>query len=190
MWVCGIDEAGKGPLAGPVVAAAVVLPPRPRPPAKLRDSKVLTESEREDCSVWIRAHALTGWGLASVEEIDALNIHHANHLAMSRAVANLAQRLGALPAAALVDGPHRPELGCPVEPIVDGDAHVPCISAASILAKVERDRLMRGAETAFPGYGFAKHKGYATADHLKALRALGPCPLHRRSFRPVRELAP
>jgi len=186
MWVCGVDEAGRGPLAGPVVAAAVVLP-AVRPPRGLADSKTLSDELRVELAQLIRARCQVGVGLATVEEIDTLNIHQANRLAMRRAVEALTTVLGGAPAAALVDGRDRPPLPCAVEPIVAGDAHVPCISAASIIAKVERDCLMQAACAQFPGYGFGVHKGYGTPRHLAALRALGPCPLHRRSFKPVRE---
>lgn len=186
MWVCGIDEAGRGPLAGPVVAAAVVLPPT-RAPKGLADSKLLSEETREELAGLIRARCRLGVGVASVEEIDQLNIHQANRLAMRRALDALALALGAMPAAALVDGRDRPPLPCAVEAIVGGDASVPCISAASIIAKVERDAIMREVGQRFPDYGFAEHKGYGTARHLAALRQFGPCALHRRSFRPVRD---
>lgn len=184
MWICGVDEAGRGPLAGPVVAAAVVLPLRKRP-LGLADSKLLTEKQREEIAAELRARAWFGLGEASVAEIDALNIHHANHLAMQRAFAALCGALGESPVAALVDGRDRPKLPCAVEAIVAGDAHVPAISAASILAKTHRDALMHALADAFPGYGFAQHKGYGTPAHLAALRALGPCAAHRRSFKPV-----
>lgn len=186
MWICGVDEAGRGPLAGPVVAAAVVLPPRGRP-AGLTDSKLLTADQREELAVALRACAWFGLGEASVAEIDALNIHHANHLAMQRAFAALSAAMGEAPVAALVDGRDRPALPCAVEAIVAGDAHVPSISAASILAKTHRDAVMKALESSFPGYGFAQHKGYGTPLHLAALRALGPCAAHRRSFKPVAE---
>jgi ribonuclease HII len=182
MAICGIDEAGRGPLAGPVVAAAVILPPRGRPKG-LGDSKVLTETSRVELAASIRAIGIVGVGMASVEEIDALNIYVATHLAMRRAVENLAQA----PAAALVDGNALPDLPCPAEAIIDGDAHVPIISAASIIAKTVRDALMVELCVAHPGYGFAKHKGYGTPEHLAALARLGPSPVHRRSFKPVRE---
>lgn len=184
MWICGVDEAGRGPLAGPVVAAAVVLPARRRP-AGLADSKVLSEAQREALALELRSTARFGLGVASVAEIDALNIHHANLLAMRRAFEALCAVLGGPPAAALVDGAHRPELPCAVEAIVAGDAHVPCISAASILAKTHRDALMRAACEAYPAYGFSQHKGYGTAAHLAALERFGPCAEHRRSFKPV-----
>lgn len=186
MHVCGIDEAGRGPLAGPVLAAAVVLPRRGRP-AGLTDSKALTASARETLAEQIMAGAWVGIGRASVEEIDRLNIRRANLLAMARAFHQLGENMGALPAAALIDGVDLPELPCAMEAIVRGDAHIPCISAASIIAKTARDREMIAACADFPGYAFSDHKGYGTAQHLAALRRLGPCALHRRSFRPVRE---
>lgn len=182
MAICGVDEAGRGPLAGPVVAAAVILPARGRPKG-LGDSKALTEAARVELAAAIRAVGVVGVGIASVEEIDTLNIYVAAHLAMRRAVEALAQP----PAAALIDGNALPDLPCPAEAIIDGDAHVPVISAASIIAKTVRDAMMIEACAAHPGYGFAKHKGYGTPDHMAALARLGPCPLHRRSFKPVRE---
>lgn len=180
MGICGIDEAGRGPWAGPVVAAAVILPRRGRPKG-LADSKQLTAEAREELAAEIRACAIWSLGVASVEEIDRLNIYHATHLAMRRAVEGLSQP----PVAALVDGNSAPELACPVEMIVDGDAIAPIISAASILAKVERDRMMVEFCAAYEGYGFARHKGYGTPEHQEALTRLGPCPIHRRSFKPV-----
>lgn len=182
MGICGIDEAGRGPLAGPVVAAAVLLPARGRPKG-LNDSKQLSAEAREALALKIRAVGIVGVGVASVEEIDAINILRASHLAMQRAVAALATR----PAAALIDGNMAPELDCPVECIVDGDAHVAVISAASIIAKVERDRMMGALCAQYPGYGFAKHKGYGTPEHQSALKQLGPCAIHRRSFKPVQD---
>lgn len=186
MHVCGIDEAGRGPLAGPVVAAAVVLPRSGRP-LGLADSKALKPEAREALALEITKMAVVGIGQASVEEIDRLNIRQANFLAMTRAYHQLCAALGEAPAAALVDGPDLPNLACAMEGIIRGDAHVPCISAASIIAKTVRDREMIAACARFPGYAFSVHKGYGTAQHLAALRQLGPCSLHRRSFRPVRE---
>lgn len=182
--VCGIDEAGRGPLAGPVITAAVVLDPT-RPLAGLRDSKQLTAARREALAGAIREHALA-WALgrAEPEEIDRLNILQATLLAMRRAFDGLRPA----PAAALVDGNARPDLPCHCEAVVRGDATVPAISAASILAKVARDQEMTMLERRFPGYGFARHKGYPTAAHLDALAQLGPCPAHRRSFGPVAAL--
>ena len=182
--ICGVDEVGRGPLAGPVVAAAVILDPA-RPIAGLADSKRLTEARREQLSGEIRATALA-WSLgrAEVAEIDALNILQASLLAMQRAVAGLAMT----PSEALVDGNRLPILGCPAQAIVGGDASEPCISAASIVAKVARDREMVELDARYPGYGLARHKGYPTKVHLQALAELGVTEIHRRSFAPVRRL--
>jgi ribonuclease HII len=181
-----VDEAGRGPLAGPVVAGAVILDPR-RPIAGLADSKALTPARREVLAVEIRAQSLA-WGLgwADAAEIDTLNILQATFLAMRRALA----ALGTAPAHVLVDGNRVPPLAglgfdCTVEAIVAGDATVPSISAASILAKCARDAHMIELDARYPGYGFAAHKGYPTAAHVAALRRLGPTPVHRRSFGPV-----
>jgi ribonuclease HII len=181
MSICGIDEAGRGPWAGPVVAAAVILPAKGRPKG-LADSKLLSPEAREELAAAIRACASVGVGLASPEEIDRINILQATLLAMRRAFG----ALGVRPVAALIDGNAAPDLPCPVETIIDGDAHVACISAASIIAKVERDRLMAELCIKFPGYLFAKHKGYGTPEHQRALAELGPCAIHRMSFKPVR----
>ncbi|MFN0185608.1 MAG: ribonuclease HII [Aquabacterium sp.] len=179
--VAGVDEAGRGPLAGPVVAAAVILDDA-RPIKGLADSKVLSPARRERLDTQIRAHALAlCLAEASAEEIDRLNILGATLLAMQRAVRGL--RLS--PALVLVDGNRLPQLPMAAEAIIRGDATVPAISAASILAKVHRDRLCNGMELAYPGYGFAAHKGYPTPEHLAALQRLGPCNAHRRSFGPV-----
>ncbi|MCS7100155.1 MAG: ribonuclease HII [Burkholderiaceae bacterium] len=180
--LCGVDEAGRGPLAGPVVAAAVILDPG-APIAGLRDSKQLAPGRRERLADTIRQQALA-WAVAeaTVEEIDRLNILQATLLAMQRAVAQLSPP----PAYALVDGNRLPRLPVPARAIVGGDARVAAIAAASILAKTARDALMRAFDARFPGYGFAQHFGYPTAEHLAALRRLGACPLHRRSFAPVR----
>jgi len=182
--LAGVDEAGRGPLAGPVVAAAVILHPA-AVPAGVADSKRLSPARRERLARELRdgPHVI-GLGQASVAEIDRLNILHAAMLAMRRAVEALAE----LPGHVLVDGNRCPELSVPVEAVVGGDASVPAISAASIIAKVERDRLMLAMEDEFPGYGFAGHKGYPTADHMAALVELGPCIHHRRSFAPVKRL--
>jgi ribonuclease HII len=180
--LAGVDEAGRGPLAGPVYAAAVILDPR-RPIAGLADSKVLPPSVRETLAGQIRERAMS-WALgrAEVEEIDRLNILQASLLAMQRAVAGLSRA----PVLVLVDGVQTPSLTCPVRAVIGGDATVPVISAASILAKAARDAEMRRLDTLYPGYGFARHKGYPTRDHLQALSLLGACPIHRRSYAPVR----
>lgn len=177
----GVDEAGRGPLAGPVVAAAVILDPR-QGIAGLADSKKLTARRREQLFDQIQDKALCcAIGQASVEEIDRLNILQATLLAMQRAVAGL--RL--VPARVLVDGNRLPRLPMLAEAIIGGDAKVPAISAASILAKVHRDRWCEQIDAEYPQYGFAAHKGYGTAAHLVALRQHGPTPWHRRSFAPV-----
>ncbi|MBV8605727.1 MAG: ribonuclease HII [Pelomonas sp.] len=184
--IAGVDEAGRGPLAGPVVAAAVILDPA-RPVEGLGDSKVLSEKTRERLFDAIRDRALCCCvAEASVAEIDRYNILQATLLAMRRAVEGLRLK----PAKVLVDGNRLPVLRVPAEAIVKGDATVPAISAASILAKVHRDRLCVAMHEQHPQYGFAGHKGYGTAEHLAALRAHGPCDWHRRSFAPVRELCP
>jgi ribonuclease HII len=181
---CGSDEAGRGPLAGPVVAAAVILDPR-QPIEGLRDSKQLNPAQRDRLAVTIQSRA-RAWSvaLATVEEIDRLNILNASLLAMQRAIETLD------PAAefAVIDGNQLPRLAIPASAIVDGDALHPAIAAASILAKTHRDALMRALDVDFPGYGFARHVGYGTPEHLACLRRLGPCAAHRRSFLPVREL--
>ena len=182
--ICGIDEAGRGPLAGPVCAAAVVLDPA-RPLAGLQDSKQLSEKARERLAPLIREHALAwavGW--ASVAEIDALNIRQANFLAMQQAF----RALGLQPDVALIDGREAPDLPCEVRCIIGGDALEPAISAASILAKTSRDAVMVEMCARYPGYGFSQHKGYGSAAHIAALRRLGPSPIHRRSFAPVRDM--
>ncbi len=183
--LAGVDEAGRGPLAGPVVAAAVILDEE-APIQGLADSKVLSERRREALFDEIRAKALCcSIAQASVEEIDALNILQATMLAMRRAVEGL--RL--MPARVLVDGNRLPTLSVAAEAVVGGDAKVPAISAASILAKVTRDRLCAQMHEAFPAYGFDAHKGYPTAEHLRALYAHGPSPLHRLSYAPVKRAA-
>jgi ribonuclease HII len=180
--VAGVDEAGRGPLAGPVVAAAVILDDQ-QPIAGLNDSKKLTALKREKLFDEIRAKALCCCiAEATVEEIDELNILHATMLAMRRAVEGLRLK----PTLVQVDGNRLPTLKVPGEAIVKGDAKVAAIAAASILAKVHRDRLCLSLHEAYPQYGFATHKGYPTADHLSALQAHGACPEHRRSFGPVR----
>ena len=182
--VCGVDEAGRGPLCGPVVAAAVILDPA-RPIDGLADSKKLTEAARERLAPLIRERALA-WAIAdaSVEEIDRLNILHATMLAMQRAV----MALGTAPAEVRIDGNRCPKLPYPARAIVKGDATEPAISAASILAKTARDAVMRALDTQWPQYGLAAHKGYPTAAHLAALEAHGVQAFHRRSFAPVRKL--
>jgi ribonuclease HII len=182
---CGVDEAGRGPLAGAVYAAAVILDPQ-RPIAGLADSKLLSARRREKLSEEIRENALA-WAVASasVIEIDTLNILRASLLAMKRAV----DALEVLPGEVCVDGLHVPDVRFPCRAIVQGDRLIAEISAASILAKVSRDAEMLTWDARLPGYGFARHKGYATAGHLAALKLLGPCEIHRRSFAPVREAA-
>jgi ribonuclease HII len=182
--IAGVDEAGRGPLAGPVMAAAVILDDR-RPIVGLADSKKISPRRREALFDEIRAKALCcSIAQASVEEIDALNILQATLLAMRRAVMGL--RLP--PKLVLVDGNRLPVLDIRAEAIVKGDDKVPAISAASILAKVSRDRWCQDYHQQFPQYGFDQHKGYGTAEHLAALRLHGPCPQHRRSFKPVTDL--
>ena len=184
LLICGVDEVGRGPLAGPVVAAAVILDPK-RPIDGLADSKKLSEKRREDLFVQICEQA-TAWSLgrAEVDEIDTINILQASLLAMQRAVEGLSPE----PAHALVDGNRIPKLNCPARAIVGGDDLEPCISAASIIAKVTRDREMIAMDAVFPGYGLARHKGYPTRQHMQALCELGVTPLHRRSFAPVRKI--
>jgi ribonuclease HII len=182
--VAGIDEAGRGPLAGPVYAAAVILNPA-RLPRGIDDSKAMTAEAREKAFDKIMERALAvGVGVASVEEIDALNILQASMLAMARATS----RLSLSPAQAFVDGNRAPKLDCPVETIVDGDAKSMSIAAASIIAKVTRDRVMCALDGEHPGYSWAQNKGYATVEHLLALDLLGPTVHHRRSFAPVAQL--
>ena len=180
--VCGVDEAGRGPWAGPVSAAAVILDPD-RVPDGINDSKLLTHRARERLEGEIKAAAIA-WavGFASVEEIAALNILHATGLAMRRAV----QALAVAPVFALVDGNYAFKLPCPIKTVVKGDAISVSIAAASILAKTARDRLMAEMDAVYPGYGFAAHKGYGAPAHGEALTRLGPCPIHRMSWAPVR----
>ncbi|WP_370292306.1 ribonuclease HII [Thalassolituus sp.] len=181
---CGVDEAGAGPLCGDVYAAAVILDPE-QPIPELTDSKKLSEKKRERLFDEIRERALDYCiASATVEEIDSINILNARMLAMSRAVTGLT-----LPCDhALIDGNRLPELTIPADAIIKGDALVAAISAASVLAKVQRDREMIQMDEKYPGYGFAKHKGYGTKAHLEALQALGPCPIHRRTYAPVKAL--
>ncbi len=182
--IAGIDEAGRGPLAGPVIAAAVILNPD-APILGLADSKKLTEKQREYLFKLIQEQALA-WsiGRAEADEIDKVNILQATFLAMQRAVAGL----HLVPQLALVDGNQDPKLFCPTKTIVNGDRTEPAISAASIIAKVTRDREMVLLDQQFPQYGFAQHKGYPTKNHVQALKKFGPCVLHRRSYAPVAEV--
>jgi ribonuclease HII len=182
--VCGVDEAGRGPLAGPVYAAAVILDPRV-PIAGLADSKTLSAPRRQELAVQIRRHALA-WGVASasVAEIDAINILQASLLAMRRAV----EQLRLAPAEVLVDGKHCPAIAYPVRAIVGGDSQIAPISAASILAKTARDAEMLRLHQLYPNYGLDRHKGYPTAAHLAALQQHGVSEIHRRSYAPVRKL--
>ncbi|KTT12115.1 ribonuclease HII [Pseudomonas oryzihabitans] len=181
--VAGVDEVGRGPLCGAVVTAAVILDPG-KPILGLNDSKKLSLLRREALFEEIQEKALA-WCVARAEvaEIDRLNILHATMLAMQRAVEGLAVQ----PRLALIDGNRCPKLAVPSSPVVKGDSQVPAIAAASILAKVTRDREMQALDALYPGYGLAGHKGYPTAEHLEALKRLGPTPIHRRSFAPVRE---
>ena len=182
--LAGVDEVGRGPLAGDVVAAAVILDPQ-RPVTGLRDSKKLSAARREQLALEIREHALA-WSVAraTVAEIDEHNILQASLLAMHRAVLALVPQ----PAYVLVDGNRLPRWEYASQAVVKGDDRVPAIAAASILAKVHRDRELVALEQLYPGYGFAAHKGYPTARHLEALRRLGVTPVHRRTFGPVRAL--
>ncbi|MGZ5037272.1 MAG: ribonuclease HII [Usitatibacter sp.] len=182
--LCGVDEAGRGPLAGAVFAAAVVLDPA-HPIEGLADSKVLGEPARDELAGLIKEHALA-WAIASasVEEIDRINILRASLLAMRRAV----EALGMEPEEVCVDGLYTLDIAFKCRAIVKGDCLVGAISAASILAKTARDAEMTALDGRYPGYGFAQHKGYASPEHLAALKALGPCEIHRRSFEPVHAL--
>ncbi len=188
IWVCGVDEAGRGPLVGSVVAGAVVLDPN-RPIDGLKDSKKLTAARRE----FLYEHIIErskAWGVgeASPTEIDSINILQATMLAMRRAIEDLAERLGGWPDKALIDGNRCPELPIPAEAIIKGDAKEPAISAASILAKVTRDRQMMLLHERHPEYGFSQHMGYPTVAHFAALKQYGACVEHRRSFSPVRKV--
>ena len=178
--IAGLDEVGRGCIAGPVFAAAVILPAQFELKG-LNDSKKLSAAQREKLAPAIEACAIA-WAVAaaSVEEIERLNILQASLLAMQRA----ARALGVQPTAAQVDGLQAPELDCPVQTVVGGDAKIPSIMAASIIAKVARDAEMRRLDAEHPGYGFRQHKGYGTPEHLAALRRLGPCAIHRMSFAP------
>lgn len=182
--VAGVDEVGRGPLAGPVVAAAVILDPQ-RPVKGLADSKKLSATRRSVLADEIRNNALA-WAIGRVDhrQIDSINILQASLAAMKLAVEALVPR----PVHVLVDGNKCPELSCTVDAIIGGDNHVPAISAASILAKVERDQEMMEMEAIYPGYGFARHKGYPTRAHITALEKLGICEIHRRSYAPVQRI--
>jgi ribonuclease HII len=187
----GVDEAGRGPLAGPVVAAAVILDPG-RPIRGIADSKELRPQVREALALQIRERSIA-WGLGCADhgEIDVLNILQATLLAMRRALLALCTA----PAHVIVDGNRCPSLAgfpfdCTIEAVVAADSSVTCVGAASIIAKVARDQCMRDLDDRYPGYGFARHKGYGTAEHLAALRRLGPSPVHRRSFAPVQSSIP
>lgn len=192
MMIAGVDEAGRGPLAGPVVAAAVILCGREI--RGLGDSKVLKAATRAKLAARIRERCHVGIGLASVDEIDAINIFQATMLAMTRAAEALCAAVGCDPIEILVDGNLTPagrrrDWRWPARAIVGGDAKERCISAASIIAKEHRDSIMREEAVRHPAYGFDRHKGYGTPDHLAALRTHGPSPLHRRSFAPVAQFA-
>lgn len=188
IWVCGVDEAGRGPLVGAVVAGAVVLDPN-HPIEGLKDSKKLTAARREYLYAQIMEKA-KAWGVgeASPAEIDEINILQATMLAMQRAIEDLATRLGKWPDKALIDGNRCPELPIAAEAIIKGDAKEPAISAASIVAKVTRDRQMMSLHDLHPEYGFAQHMGYPTEAHFAALKQYGACDQHRRSFSPVRKV--
>ena len=179
MTVAGVDEAGRGPLAGPIVAAAVILCDRGID--GLDDSKKLSARRRAELEILIRAHCIVGIGIAAPGEIDAINILQATLQAMRRAV----EALGVVPRTVLVDGNRLPDWSYSAEAVIGGDALHPCISAASIIAKEMRDRMMREAARDHPQYGWETNKGYPTPEHLDALRRHGPCPLHRKSFAPV-----
>lgn len=190
-FLIGIDEAGRGPLAGPVVACACFIPPSlAQYFNEVNDSKKLTEAKRETLFHTLTTHSgiVYGVGFATAQEIDQLNILQATFLAMRRA----AQKFLKMPdSCALIDGPYAVRgLSLKQKPVIDGDAKSLVIAAASVIAKVTRDHYMNTLDTLYPGYGFAGHKGYGTAKHLQALRELGPCPQHRRTFGPVRKLLP
>jgi len=188
IWICGVDEAGRGPLVGAVVAGAVVLDPS-NPIEGLKDSKKLTAARREYLYEQIMEQAIAwGVGEASPAEIDEMNILQATMLAMRRAIEDLTSRLGSWPDKALIDGNRCPELPIAAEAIVKGDAKEPAISAASIVAKVTRDRQMISLHERYPEYGFAQHMGYPTEAHFAALKQYGACDQHRRSFSPVRKV--
>lgn len=183
--LCGVDEAGRGPLAGPVVAAAVVIDSGWRDPG-VDDSKRLSPSRRQELSQAVKTSVLA-WalGMCQAEEVDRLNIHRASLTAMARAVDGLSLK----PDFVLVDGKYEPEIDPPCRAEIKGDARIKCISAASILAKVERDRLMTEWHGRYPQYNFAANKGYPTREHREALQKHGPCPIHRQSYAPVKQLS-
>ncbi len=182
IFIAGVDEVGRGPLAGAVITAAVILK---NPIEGVKDSKKLTAAKRNQLVEIIKKEAICfAYGRAEVEEIDQLNIHHATLLAMKRAIEALTIR----PDKVLVDGMHLPKVSMPCEAIINGDSLINSIAAASILAKVLRDKEMEELDLLYPGYGFSAHKGYATLQHRTALKALGPCAIHRRSYAPVLEL--
>lgn len=187
-WVCGVDEAGRGPLAGSVVAAAVILDPL-KPIDGLKDSKKLTAKVRDELfDIIIRDSKACCIAEASAAEIDSINILQATMLAMKRAIEGLEKTLGRLPDKALIDGNRCPKVNIQMEAIVKGDSKVQAISAASILAKVTRDRDMQALHETYPMYGFNQHMGYPTPMHFDALKEFGPCPAHRKTFAPVREV--
>lgn len=176
LCIAGVDEVGRGPLAGPVVTAAVILK---KPIDGVRDSKTLTEAKRNQLAIQIKNEAICyAFGRAEVDEIDRLNIHHATLLAMKRAIESLTER----PDQVLVDGLYVPDVAFSCQAIVEGDAKIPAIAAASIIAKVLRDEEMVAMDALYPGYGFAKHKGYGTPQHRNALQEKGLCPIHRKTF--------
>ncbi|MDQ6999166.1 MAG: ribonuclease HII [Mariprofundus sp.] len=184
-YVAGVDEVGRGPLAGPVVTAAVILSPDDPYLGQYRDSKKVAEKKRLKLYHHIRRHAVAySVSMATLEEIDQLNILHATMLSMRRSV----QALRVSPASVLVDGNRIPDLTMPAEAIIGGDDSVQQIAAASIVAKVVRDRMMAMFDVQYPDYQFAKHKGYGTKVHMEALREHGPCPIHRKSFAPIAKL--
>jgi ribonuclease HII len=187
-WVCGVDEAGRGPLAGSVVAAAVILDSN-KPIDGLKDSKKLSAKVRDELfDIIIRDSKAWCIAEASTAEIDSINILQATMLAMKRAIEGLEKTLGRLPDKALIDGNRCPKVNIEMEAIVKGDSKVQAISAASILAKVTRDRDMQVLHEAYPMYGFNQHMGYPTPMHVEALKEFGPCPAHRKTFAPVREV--
>jgi len=185
LCIAGLDEVGRGPMFGPVVAAAVILPERRRLPG-LTDSKQLTEKQRNEFDAAIRDRAL-GWAIAAVdvETIDRINIRQASLLAMRMAVEQLAATAELVPDYLLIDGRDTIEWPCAQQAVIGGDARSISIAAASVLAKVHRDRLLVELDAVYPGYGLARHKGYCSAEHMEALRRLGPTPLHRKSYAPV-----